>query len=184
MPRSPDAQPPDALCEAQACPTEAVTATDLIVTPPEYLQELHDALGRAEQAYTRENPDEAARLAEEGLAMVRIAETKLGPEAVPAHYRAFFHCLHLAPAFRAALAHFKRGLLCRRRPGGETEDAFRRAWQIFGPAVAGLEEGLAVERLTYDYPVAGRVLRGAVRLREQLRAHLRLTGAAPREFQI
>ena len=178
MPFSPDARPPDTLCEARECPAEAVTATDLVISPPAYLQELHDALGRAERAYAGGDPAEAVRLAAEGLAMVRLAEAKLGAEAVPSHYRAFFHCLHAAPAFRAALAHFKRGLLCRQLPGSETEDAFRRAWQLFGPAVAGLEEDLAVERLTYDYPVAGRVLRAAARLREQLRARLRLTGGA------
>jgi hypothetical protein len=150
-----------------------VTETDLYVSPPEYLQELHDALGRAESAYAAGDPSRAAALADEGLATVRLTEERLGTENVPPHYRACFHALRIQPAFREALALFKRGLLARRRPGNATEDAFRRAWQVLGPAVTGLDEDLPVETLACELPVAGRVLRGVARLREQLLARLR-----------
>ena len=58
------------------------------------------------------------------------------------------------------------------------EAAFRRAWQIFGSAAADLDEGLGAETLIYHYPIAGRVLRGAARLRDQLRAYVRCLEAA------
>src|SRR5262249_49423057 len=53
-----------------------------------------------------------------------------------------------------------------------------RAWQIFGPAAADLDEGLGAETLIYHYPIAGRVLRGIARLRDQLRAHVRCLDGA------
>jgi hypothetical protein len=148
----------------------------MVISPPDYLQEIHDALGRAESAYTAGDPARAALLADEGLAAVRLTQDRLGPGSVPPHYRAFFHAFSVQPAFREALALFRRGLLSRHRHEGPAEDAFRRAWEVFGPAVAGLDEDLPVETLACDYPVAGRVLRGVLRLREQLRA--RLLGAA------
>jgi hypothetical protein len=152
MPFSQDAQPPNASCADRASHPDEVTETDLVVSPPEYLQEVHDALGRAEGAYTAGALAQAALLADEGLATVRLTEHKLGPRSVPPHYRAFFHALSIQPTFRAALVLFKRALLCRHRTGGATEDAFRRAWQAFGPAVAGLEEDLPVETLACAYP--------------------------------
>jgi len=193
-----DAQPPEAACAQRASPPEEVTETDMVISPPEYLQALHEVLGRAERAYAAGDLAQAALLADEGLATVRLTEGRLGPESVPAHYRAFFHALRIQPAFREALAVFKRGQLARHRPDGAREDAFRRAWQLLGPAVAGLEEDLPVETLACDFPVAGRVLRGVTRLREHLLGRLSrpagFVGALPalpgckvlpfREFQI
>jgi hypothetical protein len=169
---SQDAQPPEAACADRASPPEEVTETDMVISPPEYLQAIHDALGRAERAYAAGDPAQAALLADEGLATVRLTEDRLGPLSVPAHYRAFFHALRIQPVFRAALALLKRGLLARQRPDGAREEAFGRAWQLFGPAVADLDEDLPVEMLACDFPVAGRVLRGVARLREHLLGRL------------
>ena len=166
---------------------EQPTETDMVVTPPEYLQEVHDSLGRAEAAYATNDLTQATLLAEEGLATIRLTERNLGPESVPPHYRALFHCLRIQPAFRAALALFKRGMVCRRQPGSETDASFRKAWQILGPAVAGLDRELPVEKLASDFPVAGRVLRGVIRLCELLQARLPplvYESLQPGEFQI
>jgi len=173
MASSQDAQPPDAARADRASPPEEVTETDMVISPPEYLQAIHDVLGRAERAYAAGDPAQAALLADEGLATVRLTEDRLGPESVPTHYRAFFHSLRIQPAFREALALFKRGLLARPRADGATADDLRRAWQVFGPAVADLDEDLPVETLACDFPVAGRVLRGVARLREHLLGRLR-----------
>jgi len=173
MASSQDAQPPKAACADRASPPEEVTETDMVISPPEYLQAIHDVLGRAERAYAAGDPAQAALLADEGLATVRLTEDRLGPLSVPTHYRAFFHALRIQPTFREALTLFKRGLLARQRPDGATVDALRRAWQVLGPAVADLDEDLPVETLACDFPVAGRVLRGVARLREHLLGRLR-----------
>ncbi|MCI0458433.1 MAG: hypothetical protein L0Z62_15825 [Gemmataceae bacterium] len=157
--------------------SEEVTATDLAVTPPEYLREMHDALKRAEHAYASGDLAQAVQCAEEGLAVIRLTEPKVGAEAVPPHYRAFFHAFRIQPQYRAALALFKQGVVQRDQPVSSAtrsgiEDPFHQAWKILEPAVAPLPENLAAELLVYDYPVAGRVLRGALRLREKLRACL------------
>jgi hypothetical protein len=172
---SPDAQPPHACRLDPAPPPEEVTATDLVITPPEYLQEIQAALQRAEDAYTAGDLAATRCCAEEGLATVRLTLDRLGPDSVPPQYRAFFQALYAQPQFRPALALFKQGLLHGRRPPGPAaaDDPFRRAWQLLGPAVADLEEGLPIELLASEYPVAGRVLRGVARLRERLRAYLR-----------
>jgi hypothetical protein len=159
-----------------------VTATDLALAPSDYLQEIDDSLQRAEKAYAAGDLKGAGCFAEEGLAAVRLAQTRLGPDAVPPHYPAFFRCLRIQTEFRQALALFKQGLLCQQRHpgcgGAEAEASFRKAWQIFGPAAADVEADLGPETLVYHYPIAGRVLRGVARLRDQLRARVQAPRAA------
>jgi hypothetical protein len=171
---TPDAQPPNACDLDPAPPSDEVTATDLVVTPPEYLLEIHAVLQRAEDAYAAGDLTATACCAEEGLATVRLTLDRLGPDSVPPQYRAFFQALYVQPQFRQALALFKQALLHGRRLRGPTpaDDPFRRAWQLLGPAVAELEDGLPVELLASEYPVAGRVLRSVSRLRDRLRAYL------------
>ncbi len=176
-PGSPNPSNPDTLIPVDNDRSEDVTATDMVVTPPEYLQEIHDSLGRAEQAYASGDLAQAVQYAEEGLAALHLTEPKLGVCAVPPHYHAFFHAFRIQPQYRAALALFKQGVVQRDQrvsvvPGSGSEDAFRRAWEILEPAVAPLPEGVSAELLVYDYPVAGRVLRGVLRLRDKLRACL------------
>src|SRR5947209_14679738 len=98
MPFSQDAQPPAALCADRLGHSEATTETDLYVSPPEYLQEIHAALGRAECAYSAGDPARAALLSDEGLATVRLTEHRLGSTSVPPHYRALVHALRVQPA--------------------------------------------------------------------------------------
>src|SRR5262245_19158988 len=182
MPRPPD--PPDASPEpprpSAAEPSAESTATDLAITPPDFLQEIHETLGEAERAYAKGNLAEAARVAEEGLAVVRLTAERLGEAAVPPHYPAFFHCLRIQPEYRQALALYKHALARREHragcaagngaPGAAAgEEDLRRAWQILGPAVAPLAGDVEAEVLVFDFPVAGRVLRGVARLRDKLR---------------
>jgi hypothetical protein len=147
----------------------------MVVSPPEYLHEIQAALQRAENAYVAGDLVAAARHAEEGLATVRLTLTRLGPESVPPQYQAFFHALRIQRLFRQALALFKQGRLQLSRPpveNGSPSDVFLGAWQLLSPAIADLEEGLPVELLASEYPVAGRVLRSLARLRDRLRASL------------
>jgi hypothetical protein len=143
-----------------------VTATDLVVPLPEYLREIEGMLERAVQAYGRGDLGEATRWADEGLAALRLTRPHLKADDVPPHYEAFFHCLRIQPQFRQALALYKQAAL---GLGGEAVvAAYRQAWAILEPAVAGLADNLSSESLVYDYPVAGRVLRGVYRLRQKL----------------
>jgi hypothetical protein len=160
---------------------EEVTATDLVGSPPEYLKEMHSALQRAEQAYAIGDLAAAARAAEEGLAAIRLVQTKLGPQGVAPQYAAFFHCFRVQPEFRKALGLFKRGLTGRqaacRTPKGKSrpqvgDHLFRTAWVILQPGTAGVMDDLPVELLVYEHPVAGRVLRSVLRLRAKLLACL------------
>src|SRR5215469_11432425 len=104
MPSSQHTWSPKPTSQDKASLPEQPTETDMVVTPPDYLQEVHDALGRAEAAYAINDLTRAAQLAEEGLATVRLTERRLGPDSVPPHYQAIFHCLRTQSAFRAALA--------------------------------------------------------------------------------
>lgn len=175
-PDSPNAHDPSVLGEQPVDRSEAVTATDLIITPPEYLREIHDALERAERAYARGDVEDAMRCAEEGQAVIRVALPKLGPTAIPWFYDAFFQSFRIQPQYRRAVVLYKQALLCRERQAGRravgrpcSDDGFRKAWQILEPAVAELPATPDPELLVYDYPIAGRVLRGVVRLRDKLR---------------
>ncbi len=171
---SPDARPPTPCPCNSASPPDEVTATDLVVTPPEYLQEIHAALQRAENAYTAGDVESITCHAREGLATVRLTVDRLGADSVPPQYRAFFQALAAQPHFREALGLFKQGLLHAQRQGSPApaDEPLRRAWELLGPAVAGLDDGLPVELLASEYPVAGRVLRSVCRLRDCLRAYL------------
>ncbi len=160
---------------------DEVTATDLVGSPPEYLHEMHAALQRAEQAYATGDLAAAARAAEEGLAAIRLVQTKLGPQGVAPQYAAFFHCFRAQPDFRKALGLFKRGLTgrqaaCRASKGQPTLEGgdhfFRTAWVILQPGTAGITDDLPVELLVDEHPVAGRVLRSVLRLRTKLLACL------------
>jgi hypothetical protein len=149
-----------------------VTAVDLPVAVPEYLRDTQIALERAELAYASGNLAQAVAAAAEGQAAIRLTLPKLkNGQSVPSHYQAFFHCFRIQSEFRRALAVYKRAALRREAPR-EREELLRKAWQILEPAVAGLADNLSAEMLVYDHPVAGRVLRGVVRLRQKLREAL------------
>ncbi|HYT94692.1 MAG TPA: hypothetical protein VEL76_38605 [Gemmataceae bacterium] len=149
-----------------------VTATDLPVAVPEYLREMQIALERTEQAYASGNLTQAVAAAAEGQAAIRLSLPKLNNgQSVPPYYQAFFHCFRIQPEFRRALALYKRAALRRDAPR-ERDEILRKAWQILDPATAGLADNLSTELLVYDHPIAGRVLRGVVRLRQKLREAL------------
>lgn len=151
------------------------TAKDLVVPLPEFLQEIHGILGRAEQAYTQGNLKECVRYAEEGLAAFRLPLTKLVSTPIPQHYALFFQCFRHLDEYRTALALFKQGLLSRRRAepeAGGARSAWRRAWELLETHFSGFDERLTLAGAHHDFPVAGRVLRGILRLRVKLREGL------------
>jgi hypothetical protein len=149
-----------------------VTATDLPIALPDYLREMHIALERTERAYASGNLAQAVAAAAEGQAAIRLCQAKLkSGQGVPPHYHAFFLCFRMQPDFRRALALYKQAALRRETPR-EREELLRKAWQVLEPATVGLAENLSAELLVYDHPVAGRVLRGVVRLRQKLREAL------------
>src|SRR5262249_42907274 len=135
------------------------------------LEEIQAALQRTEQAYQQGDRRQVADLAREGLETVRISIPKLGAQNIPAHYAAFFQCFQMHDVFREALRLYKRGV-ARGRRGPTDRESLIRAWEVLGPKVAYLEEKLQVERLAFEFPVAGRLLRGVVRLRDKLREAL------------
>jgi hypothetical protein len=149
-----------------------VTAVDLPIGLPEYLREMHVALERTERAYMSGDLAQVAAAAVEGQAAIRRSQPKLkSGQGVPLHYPAFFHCFRIQAEFRRALALYKQAALRRAVPR-EREDLLRQARQILEPATAGLAENLSPDVLIYDHPIAGRVLRGVVRLRQKLREAL------------
>jgi hypothetical protein len=152
-----------------------VTATDLPVRPPEYLREMHAALERSERAYSCGDLALAAAAAAEGQAAIRLMQSRYGHGGLPPHYPAFFHCFRIQGEFRQALALFKQAAL-RRQPGAERQRQvlLKQAWQVLEPVTTGLAENFSAELLVYDHPIAGRVLRGVLRLRLKLRDALGL----------
>ncbi len=150
------------------------TAKNLVVPLPEFLQEIHATLQRAEQAYARGDLDQTVRCAEEGLIILRLPLPRSSKAPVPPQYELFFRCFQNHEVYRTALALYKQGLLQLRRPGAEAaaRQAWRRAWDLLEGPFANLDERLALTAGTTDFPVAGRVLRGLLRLRQKLREHL------------
>jgi hypothetical protein len=150
------------------------TATDLRVPLPDYLQEVRTALDRAESAYASGDWKGAAEAAAEGLAMLRLSGPARPVQPLPPQYEEFFRCFQIQPQYRQALALFKQAVLglrpARRAANGAGADLLRRAWELLGPVVAGMRDDLPTQTLVYEYPVAGRLLRGVTRLRHRLQA--------------
>jgi hypothetical protein len=146
------------------------TAKDMVVPLPEYLQEVHAALQRAEQAYAGGDLALCAQCAEEGLLMLRLPLPKTPKAGVPPCYDLFFRSFRHHAVYRQALALYKQGLL-RRRSGAaadQARQAWRQAWDLLEKHFTGFEARLAVGTSASDFPVAGRVLRGILRLRDKV----------------
>ena len=139
---------------------------------PEYLQELHATLRRAEAAYTHGNLAQCLQSAEEGMTILGLPLPKLCKAPVPPHYEILFRCFQHLDAYREALALYKRGLLHYRRPepGASVSalQAWQKAWQLLETHFSSFDERLTLGAANFDFPVAGRVLRSVVRLREKL----------------
>jgi hypothetical protein len=149
------------------------TADDLFIPHSEYLDEIQAALGRTEQAYQSGDYPRAAELAFEGLETIRVSVPKLGAQNIPGHYAAFFHCFRMHDEFQQALRLYKQGIATRNgRRGRVDRAALERARALLEPKVAKIDDKLQVERLVFEFPVAGRLLRGVARLREKLREEL------------
>jgi hypothetical protein len=153
------------------------TAQDLVISRSAYAEEIHAALRRAEQALQQRNYAQAAQRAWEGLETIRVSLLKLGAHDLPAHYAAFFHCFLMTDEFREALRLYKQGVA---QPGRRAPErgSLLRAWELLAPKAACLDAKLQVERLVFEFPVAGRLLRAVLRLREKLRQALAVPGSA------
>src|SRR5207248_2555012 len=127
-----------------------------------------------EEAYARGNLAQCEQSAEEGLTILRLPVAKLAKAPIPPHYELFFRCFRHQDEYRGAMALFKEGLLYRRRAGaGErARQAWQRAWDLLEKHFAGFDYRLTQTGGQYDFSVAGRVLRGVIRLREKLRESL------------
>jgi hypothetical protein len=148
------------------------TAEDMKIAKSAYVEEIQAALERTEEAFRQHDYARAAALAWEGLETIRISIPKLGAQNIPSHYAAFFHCFHIHDVFQEALRLFKTGVAHSRgrgRRGQVDRQALVRARDLLEPKVADLEDKLPVERLVFEFPVAGRLLRSVVRLRDKLR---------------
>ncbi len=108
---------------------------------------------------------------------------KLGAQEIPGHYAAFFHCFRMTNEFREALRLYKQGVA---RSGGRASpdevdrECLVRACELLEPKAACLDDKLQVERLVFEFPVAGRLLRAVVRLRDKLRQALGRAGGESR----
>ena len=140
------------------------TATDLMLPLSDVLHELRVLLDRAEAAYSGGNGRRAAEAAAEALAVIRLTEAKHPDQPLPAFYRDFFRCFTIQDEYRRALALFKEGISG--DGGGPT--ALAEAWRVLAPAVEGLRDDLPTQTLVYEFPIAGRLLRGVTRLRHRL----------------
>jgi hypothetical protein len=159
----------------QVDPPGESTAEDLVISCSAYVDEIQAALRRAEQAFEQHDHARTAQLASEGLETIRVSLPKLGAQEVPAHYAAFFHCLCMTTEFREALRLYKQGVAQSRGRGRRDEvdrESLLRAWQLLEPKAACLDAKLQVERLVFEFPVAGRLLRAVLRLRDKLRQAL------------
>jgi hypothetical protein len=150
------------------------TADDLVITDTAYVEEIHAALRRTEDAFTRGDYAAAAQLAAEGLETIRISTPHLGLDTIPGYYAAFFHSYQLHDEFRDALRLYKQGVT---RHGGARQanvdrECLARARELLEPKAASLDDTLPVERLVFEFPVSGRLLRAVIRLRQILRGML------------
>jgi hypothetical protein len=157
----------------RADPSSDATPANQVIARSAYADEIHAALERTEEAFRRGDHATAAELAWEGLETIRISVPRLGVHGIPAHYAAFFHCYRMVDEFRAALRLYKQGVSGQRRQGAVDREVLTRAWELVEAKASPVEETLPVERLVFDFPVSGRLLRAVVRLRAKLREALK-----------
>jgi len=160
--------------EAKCSPSDRgdATAKDLVVPLPEYLREVSAILQRAEEAYTQGNLAQCLQSADEGLTVLSPSMAKLCQGPIPGHYAVLFHCFRHLEVFRTALALYKQGLLFYRRPESganlRAHQHWEEAWRLVETQFSGYDERMTLGGAHYDFPVAGRILRSVIRLREKL----------------
>jgi hypothetical protein len=145
------------------------TDDDMVISRSAYVEEIQAALERTEHAFKHGDHAGAAALAAEGLETIRISIPRLGAQNIPPYYEAFFHCFRMHDEFQAALRLFKSAVA---GPGMRNREALARAWEILEPKAKCLDDKIQAERLVFEYPVAGRLLRGVMRLKDKLREML------------